>query len=384
MPNELPAPGFLDGLPVLSAFHQVADPSAYLPLPHDWTVGLADVVSSTRAIEDGRYKAVNMAGAAVIAAVSNAVRQARFPFAFGGDGASFALPPEWAEAGRDALAATATLVAEEFDLSLRIAQVPVQTIREAGYDVTVAQFAASSNLSYAMFSGGGLAWAEERMKAGDFAIPAAPAGTRPDLNGLSCRFDEAPTRRGTVLSLIVRPSEPGDVERFATLVRDILDLVDASPDMARPIPEGGPPLVWPSAGLEIEARSSLPPGASLWAHRLRLLVRTAVSTLILRWRVPVGRFDPRRYLDEVVANTDYRKYDDGLRLTVDCSLDLADAIEATLARAEAEGVARFGAHRQSAALMTCITPSVYLSDHLHFVDGAAGGYAAAAASLKLG
>lgn len=39
-------------------------------------------------------------------------------------------------------------------------------------------------------------------------------------------------------------------------------------------------------------------------------------------------------------------------------------------------------HRQQAALMTCITPSAYDSQHVHFVDGASGGYAAAASKLK--
>ena len=39
-------------------------------------------------------------------------------------------------------------------------------------------------------------------------------------------------------------------------------------------------------------------------------------------------------------------------------------------------------HRQDAALMTCFTPSVMRSDHVHFIDGARGGYATAATALK--
>ena len=35
----------------------------YSPLPDDWTVGVADIVESTKAIANQRYKAVNMAGA---------------------------------------------------------------------------------------------------------------------------------------------------------------------------------------------------------------------------------------------------------------------------------------------------------------------------------
>ena len=46
------------------------------------------------------------------------------------------------------------------------------------------------------------------------------------------------------------------------------------------------------------------------------------------------------------------------------------------------GAVRFGLHRQDAALMTCFVPSYSASDHVHFVDGARGGYASAAAAIK--
>ena len=69
------------------------DPARYTPLPPDWSIGVADIVQSTKAIAENRYKAVNMAGAAVIAAVTNALGNREFPFVFGGDGASFAVSP---------------------------------------------------------------------------------------------------------------------------------------------------------------------------------------------------------------------------------------------------------------------------------------------------
>jgi hypothetical protein len=83
-----------------------------------------------------------------------------------------------------------------------------------------------------------------------------------------------------------------------------------------------------------------------------------------------------------VANTDFRKFDDGLRMTLDCTPELADQLEGLLASAEKAGVARWGAHRQAAALMTCFVPSPTRRDHVHFVDGAMGGYAAAARRVK--
>ncbi|MDB5560005.1 MAG: hypothetical protein JWQ36_2939 [Enterovirga sp.] len=370
--------------PLLTRFEDIADERAYQPVPDGWVVGTADVVDSTAAIAAGRYKAVNMAGAAVIAAMSNALGGARFPFAFGGDGAAFAVPPEAEAAARSALAQTAAFVAEEFALELRVGLVPVAAIRAAGFDIRVAQFAASPDLTYAMFSGGGLAWAEEQLKLGGFALSPAPAGSRPDLSGLTCRFEPAPSRRGIVLSIIARRMPGAGRPEFAALVRDILRLIEASPDSARPIPDEAPPLRWPPSGLELEARTRRQPGSSLRLETVRTLARTALSTLVFRLGLPLGRFRPQRYLDQLVANTDYRKYDDGLRMTIDCAPDLAEAIERRLATAEAEGGVAYGLHRQDAALMTCITPSIHRSDHVHFVDGAGGGYAAAALRLKGG
>src|SRR5438309_7189917 len=82
---------FYGGIPVFRGFTRLMEPQLYAPLPDDWTVGVADIVESTKAIAAQRYKAVNMAGAAVLSAVSNALDGREFPFVFGGDGASFAV-----------------------------------------------------------------------------------------------------------------------------------------------------------------------------------------------------------------------------------------------------------------------------------------------------
>ena len=102
---------FYGAIPVFRGFGSLMDPAMYSPLPDDWTVGVADIVESTKAIANQRYKAVNMAGAAVIAAVTNALDGREFPFVFGGDGASFAVSPGDLARARDALAATAAWVA---------------------------------------------------------------------------------------------------------------------------------------------------------------------------------------------------------------------------------------------------------------------------------
>jgi hypothetical protein len=84
----------------------------------------------------------------------------------------------------------------------------------------------------------------------------------------------------------------------------------------------------------------------------------------------------------VVENSDFRKYDDGLRMILDCTPELENAIERRLKLAASNGTIRYGLHRQDAAMMTCFTPSALRSDHVHFIDGARGGYASAATALK--
>jgi hypothetical protein len=371
---------FYGGIKVFRGFSSLMDPALYSPLPDDWIVGIADVVESTKAIAEARYKAVNMAGASVIAAVTNALEGREFPFVFGGDGASFAVAPGDLDAARAALAATAIWVEESLNLVLRVALVPVAAVRAQGLDVRVARFGPSANLSYAMFSGGGLGWAEAAMKRGEFAVEKAPPGTQPDLSGLSCRFEEIPHARGLILSVLVVPAQGADPRAFRKVIEDVVALAERTPDAGRPVPAQGPPLKWPPAGRDYEARAAR--GGSLLKRRGFVLAFSLWAYLVMRFGITVGDFVPKRYLQQVVENSDFRKYDDGLRMILDCTPELADALARRLTDAAANGVVRYGLHRQDAAMMTCFTPSVMRADHVHFIDGARGGYASAATALK--
>ena len=376
------ASDFYDRLPVFEGFASIVDPSRYRELPASWYVGLTDVVGSTDAIALGRYKAVNTAGAAAIAAVSNALGHQSFPFVFGGDGASFAVSRDDVPVAREALAATMTWSREELALALRGSLVPVTAIEAAGYRVAVARYAPSSHVSYAMFAGGGVAWAERAMKAGEHAVEPGPAGARPDLTGLSCRWSDFPATRGTMLSLLVAPAGGREDDAFRTLVQSLIEAIDASGEAARPMPAGTPATTWPAAGLDLEASAQRRRGESPTRARLRVHARAYLAHLLFKFGVKVGGFDPRRYLVETIENSDFRKYDDNLRMTIDCTTALADRLQAMLERARANGIVNFGMHRQAAALMTCVVPTATRSDHIHFIDGAAGGYALAARAMK--
>lgn len=382
-PRASEAPPFsYTALPPIHRFPDVLDESRYVPVPDTWWIALSDVVMSTAAIDQGRYRAVNLAGAAAIASVRNALPDIDVPFVFGGDGASLLVPPDRRETVEQTLSTTVAWVRDTLGLTLRAALIPVSAVRAAGQDLRIARYGASAAVAYAMFTGGGLAWAEAAMKAGLHTVAAAEGAGRPDLTGLSCRFEPVESRGGIVLSLIVLPRPEADPMAVRAVLEGVVAVIDAMPNMGRPLPEDGPVMRPPWSGLkeEIEAADLL--FGSRLLRRLHLLARRSFAFAIFRVGLPVGRFSPRIYGRQLVANADFRKYGDGLRLTVACPPRTVEAIESRLAAAHAEGLVTYGLHRQDAAVVTCITPSPIRADHLHFVDGAGGGYARAAIALK--
>ncbi len=375
---------FYASVPVFHSFRRLMEPTLYATLPHDWTLGLADVVGSTKAIAEHRYKAVNMAGAAVIAGVRNALGGVDFPYVFGGDGASFAVAPAQVARAREALSAVAAWVSDELELALRIALVPVASVNAQGLEVRLTRFAPSPHVTYAIFSGGGLAWADAAMKRGEFAVAPSPPATRPDLTGLSCRFSPIASRRGVILSLLIMKAQAAPAEAFRATIEEFVALIEKSPGMSTPVPRTGLGMHWPPTGIELEARTLRQTWIPLPVRRFAIGARTLLYYLILRHQVRVGRFVPAIYLQQVVENSDFRKFDDGLRMVLDCSPDFADTIEKHLSIAQSARIIRYGLHRQEEALMTCFTPSVTDGNHVHFIDGAGGGYATAAMVLKEG
>ena len=375
--TEKPQEDFFETLPAFEEFSGVADPQHYRPLPADWALATADIVSSTGAIARGDYKAVNMAGASAISAVLNALEHRKIPFVFGGDGAVLAVPENLLGKTREALALTQVWVKEDLGLDLRAAIVPLRDIRANGHDVRVARFQASSNVTYAMFAGGGANWAEAQMKAGKYAIPAAPAGSRPDLSGLSCRWDPIAAKNGEIVSIIVTPVAEDRNAEFSSLVDDIIGIIGEQDRAGLPVPRK---FSFPPKGLNYEALASR--RGSVWARKLYILAESLMGWLIFRGNMKVGRFDAVVYKNDVAQNTDFRKFDDGLKLTVDIAPALVQRLEERLRQAGEAGLCRYGLHRQNSALMTCFVPNPFARDHFHFIDGGAGGYAMAAANMK--
>lgn len=372
---------FYDRLPKHADFAALSDENSYAPLPDDWWIGTSDVKGSTQAVEEGKYKTVNMIGAAVISGQINTHSGGSFPYIFGGDGASFAVPPAWKGRASDALAAVRLWARDAFNMELRVGIVAMSEIRSAGFDVRVARFQASEGVDYAMFFGGGLNWAETQMKAGHQSIPEASPGSMPDLTGLSCRWSHMPSKHGVILSLIVEPQDNVPWPSFAEFIARVLERINRLEASGHPAAKEGPGVSWPPRGAKLEAHAQRGQGA-LSKARGKALFESWVAWLLIKTGLKVGGFDARRYRRIVGENADFRKFEDGLKMTLDCDSVTEVDLRSLLEKAEADGLIRFGLHTQSEAMLTCIVPSIMQDNHVHFVDGASGGYTAASRFLK--
>jgi hypothetical protein len=232
-----------------------------------------------------------------------------------------------------------------------------------------------------MFAGGGVSWSEAEMKAGRYGVPPAPPHTRPDLTGLSCRWSPIDARHGEIVSIIAVPGEANDPRAFQRLTEDVIALVGEQGEDGHPVSADGLSYSFPPRGLDAEARATAPKGRR-FAVKLKVLGLMGMVAVADRLGLRIGPFDPKRYKKEVVENTDFRKFDDGLKMTVDIGAAALERIERRLKMAELAGITHYGIHRQNSALMTCLVATPLQHDHVHFVDGAAGGYAMAAVHLK--
>jgi len=369
---------FTRSLPVAGEFHSVLEDDFYRPVPDDWLIAVSDVVGSRKAIAAGQYKAVNMAGVAVISALMNALDTQTLPYIFGGDGASIICSPADRDVVAETMAKTVTWVKEDLGLTLRAALVPVSAVRAQGYDVLVQATRVSEAINNYAFRGGGLSRAEALMKAGEYAVPPAPSGSRPDLTGMSCRWSPIKPDHGKIVSIIIEPGE-GRAGEFAGIAQKLLDLV--GPRGGSPMPAAGPTGTWPPEGLELEARATRGE-RPLALRRAGLYLWTFLSWFIMRFNVRIGTFSARHYKQFTSLNTDYRKFQDGLRITVSLGdAELGKLTEFLEDERKAKNL-RYGLCVQDSAILTCYVPSVTSDAHFHFLDGADGGYARAAENMK--
>lgn len=375
----------------LEPFHrfveEVFEPRFYAPLPPDWVVVVADITSSSQAVAEGRYEQVNYLGAACIVAVNNALDGMMVPTVFGGDGATVAVPASLRDKVVNALIATQRWGREAFDLALRVGVVPVADLERRGAPIEVGKLEFSPGNTMAMFRGAGFDLADDIVKADDgsqgyLVTVDNEELTHPDLSNLSCRWAPIVPEHGVVLCLILAARAEDTVtsdDVYRQALARIDSVVQLSGAAASPVKAERFHMRLRMAAMAKEVASRRGLLLSRWGQ---VLLTLTAQVLLFRFNFRIPNFDPAKYKREMAVNADYRKVNGKLRLIIDCSAQQAEAIEAALAEFTADGKLDFGSHRASHAIMTCVTPDPTNNDHMHYIDGAEGGFWSASDALK--
>ncbi|MDB9525621.1 DUF3095 domain-containing protein [Oscillatoria sp. CS-180] len=377
--------GFYADLPTLTNWLDLTNPNYYVQVPDDWYVLITDITGSTKAIEDGLYKEVNLLGASSIVAVLNELKPLDIPFVFGGDGASLVIPPDCLGAAREALIGVRAVAREAFDMELRVGAVPMAIVSQR-YPLKVAKFRLSPLYCQASFIGGGLTFATDLVKQDAvYRLDVDGNPARANLTGLECRWQEIPSAHGSMLSLIVAALESSGVSSEQTY-RDVLKTIQSifgDPEQYHPITEQGLRLSFNPRKLSAEVKAKSPSSHSLarLQHLVRICLENVLGTAFMGLRLSLGGVNWGKYKHDVRTASDYQKIDDVLRMVISGTSDQFHQLTDYLNRWAKSGQLAYGIHVSDRALLTCLILE-RRDCHFHLVDGAEGGYALAAKGLK--
>lgn len=357
------------------------------PVPESWVVVITDVRGSTKAIQEGRYKQVNMIGASSISAVLSVIHNYEFPFVFGGDGATMLIPEKYLTEVCENLRALQALSLKSFNTELRAGYVSVRELYAQGQSLLIGKYELSPGNYLAQFKGTALGFAEDLLKnnkAG--AVNLAPDPNHsPKIQGISCRLSPFHSRHGVILSLLCTP-RGADWEKSELILREVLTELRhiVNDDFESVSPITYKELHWSLIPrmLKEEIALSYEGKKNYILHVVSRLLSELIDNILIIYNISIGGFSPTRYKTELVLNSDFKKFDGTLRMVIDCSLEQAGQIDKLMQALQENKKIFFGIHRSEQALLTCMVQSASQNRHIHFVDGSQGGYAVAAGMLK--
>lgn len=379
---------FYSDLSPLDHFLQVTDTQNFTSVPNDWHIIVTDIRGSTKLIESGRYKEVNLLGAASIVVALNVAKTIEIPYVFGGDGASILIPPSLLEQIKLPLLSTQYLAKTQFGIDLRIGIVPVIDVVKAGYEVKVAKLKISENCNQGIFVGGGLSHATDLVKDSiatqQYSLHATSA-SEADFSGLECRWQSIPGKHQEIVSLLVL-AMTHDREKDAQIYREVIEKIQeiyGRDENLNPIVSRNLNLSFSHKNLTPEARIRSP--KKHWLDQQLYLFKIKVENLLglifMKLKAQIADTDWGCYKNIVIESTDYQKFDDMLRMIISGNAVQRELLVNYLEQRFREGDLVYGLHTSDRALMTCL---VFERNgrQVHFLDGADGGYALAAKPLK--
>ncbi len=347
-------------------------------MPSNWHVVITDIKNSTAAIQEGLHETINLIATGSIVAVLNIAYKAKItvPFFFGGDGASLIIPPGFLDTVMHALLKHRENTRNSFNLDLRIGQIPVADIYDAGHELRISKLRTSELFAIPVLLGDGLTYAEKKIKGDNYKLSFVPGKAEVlDLNGMQCRWDriKPPENSFEVVSLLAIARDGIKQSMAFKKVMDIVEGIYGAPQRRSPITVARLKFntTFAKMGLEVRARM----GGFRPFNMMSVWLKSTLGYFYFKTK------KGKVYLHNLVNMLDTLVIDGRINTVISGTAQQRVQLETELNKIEREGEIIYGLYVSKESVMSCYVRN--LNDrHVHFVDGAEGGYTKAAGVIK--
>lgn len=381
---RMSSPNFYTQLPAVSGpLPRLLREGRFAEVPPDWHAVVADVKGSSAAVAAGKHNDVNLVAAGSLIAALNVAKAKgiEIPFFFGGDGSTLLLPEAIMPPVMAALGAHNSNSQKTFGLAMHIGSVPVAEAAAEGHSIGIAKLAVDAAFHKAIAVGNGLRWAEEKIKGTE--PEAAPADTSAlNLTGLECRWNRIKpgVKEAENVCYLIEAVDPSLQAVVYAAVFDEMEEVYGAEARRSPL---SPERLKMLLNLK-KLRTEMMVKFGGWNPRYFLwqFVRTAIGRLYFKYNWTIGGLSGQEYLAQLIAHADTLTVDGRINTIVCAPPERHERFLRFLQKQEAAGLLVYGHYASKESIMTCYIENLN-QKHIHFVDGADGGYTLAARELKV-
>lgn len=348
----------------------------FYKVPASWYVLITDIKNSTDAVANGLHETVNLIATGSIVTVLNIAFKANIlvPFFFGGDGATFILPPSIINPVMRALMLYKNNTMSNFNLILRIGLVPVSSIYDQNHALLISKFRRSEIFAIPVVLGNGLNYAEQLIKGDSY--PETESGISADeldMSGMQCRWDkiEPPGKNNEVVTLLIIAREVTDQPQIFSKILNEIDRIYGSPEKRQPI--SVPKLKFKTTFNRLEMKAKLGK-VTYWG-----LISNWINSLI--GYVYFSTAKGKTYLNSLVEMSDTLVIDGKINTVISGTENQRMELVRLLDQFEQANKILYGLYVSGESVMSCYVRDLK-DGHIHFVDGSEGGYTKAAGVLK--
>ena len=237
----------------------------------------------------------------------------------------------------------------------------------------ISKYFVSADYSQAIIKGGGLEYGDFLLKNSDKYIIKEKANSSfiLDIDGLECRWNSIKSPKNKTLCLIIKCFDEKEYHNVFLNLERILGK-DRNPITLKNLE-----LSFNDQVLESEASLYSNNSFLKYFIKLKLKFINILGLFLINFNISQWS----NYKNRIVATSDTEKFDDTLRMVVSADFLEIKNLEIYLENEFKKKSLVYGIDKSDSSLMTCLIFQRH-GKHIHFVDGANGGYASAAKALK--